>query len=62
MDIWSILLTFGILYGHFLVIWYIVPRVRKLYEEKSANPVQEENEPFARAAFSPEKICSNRRT
>jgi hypothetical protein len=41
MDIWSILLPFGILYGHlvyFVVIWYAFPRFGMLYQEKSGNP------------------------
>jgi hypothetical protein len=43
MDIWSILRPFDIFYGHlvyFVVIWYIFPRVGKLYQEKYGNPVQ----------------------
>jgi hypothetical protein len=41
MDIWSILWPIDIFYGHlvnFVVIWYMFPRVGKLYQEKSGNP------------------------
>jgi hypothetical protein len=39
MDIWSILRPFGLFNGHlvyFLVIWYIFPRMGKLYQENLA--------------------------
>jgi hypothetical protein len=29
---------FGIFYGHFVVIWYIIPRFGTLYQENSGNP------------------------
>jgi hypothetical protein len=41
MAFWSILRTFGIVYGYLvylLVIWYILPRFGKYYGEKSGNP------------------------
>jgi hypothetical protein len=41
MSIWSILRTFGVIYGHLvylLAIWYIFPSFGKHYREKSGNP------------------------
>jgi hypothetical protein len=40
MSIWNILLPFGILYGHLIivVIWYIFPRFGIVSREKSGNP------------------------
>jgi hypothetical protein len=42
MTIWFILRQLEIFYGHlvyFVVIWYIFPRFGILYQEKSGNPV-----------------------
>jgi hypothetical protein len=36
--IWSILRTFGIIYGHLLLIWYIFSQFGNYYREKSGNP------------------------
>jgi hypothetical protein len=48
MDIWYILRTFEIFYGHLVhleVIWYIFHHFGKLNQEKSGNPASgKENE------------------
>jgi hypothetical protein len=51
MDIWSILLSFGIFYGHsvcFMIIWYIFIHFGMLYREKPGNPDQDINAEISR--------------
>jgi hypothetical protein len=49
MAIWNILQPFGIFYDHleyFTTIWYILPFVVIMYQEKSGNPAHQHEKVF----------------
>jgi hypothetical protein len=39
MPIWNILWTFGVFYGHWVILWSFYPRFGILCQEKSGKPV-----------------------